>query len=56
MDHHGKLKGLGMGGMYRTPLHIVRHWGGETYHKVPPPNPVLEASENGIRLVSARFL
>ena len=24
--------------------------GGETYHKVPPPEPVLEASENGIRL------
>ena len=30
--------------------------GGEAYHKVPPPKPVLEASENGIRLVCARFL
>ena len=30
--------------------------GGETYHKVPPPKPVLEASESGICLVCARFL
>ena len=30
--------------------------GGETYHKAPPPKPVLEASESGICLVSARFL
>ena len=35
---------------------IVRFFGWETYHKVPLPNPVLEASENGIRLVCARFL
>ena len=30
--------------------------GGETYHKAPPPKPVLEASESGICLVCARFL
>ena len=30
--------------------------GGETYHKAPPPKPVLEASEGGICLVCARFL
>ena len=36
---------------------IVRFWGGgETYYKVPPPKPVLEASESGICLVCARFL
>ena len=30
-------------------------WGGETYCGVPPPKPVLGASEHGIRLVCARF-
>ena len=30
--------------------------GGKTYHKAPPPKPVLEASESGICLVCARFL
>ena len=36
---------------------IVRFWGGGgTYYRVPPPKPVLEASESGIRLVCARFL
>ena len=35
---------------------IVRFWGGKTYHKAPPPKPVLEASESGICLVCARFL
>ena len=29
---------------------------GETYHKAPPPKPVLEASESGICLVCVRFL
>ena len=41
------------GGTYRA---ILVGGGGETYYKVPPPNPVLEASESGIRLVCARFL
>ena len=31
----------------------VRFWGGKTYHRVPPPKPVLEASESWIRLVCA---
>ena len=35
---------------------IVRFWGGKTYHKAPPPKPVLEASESGICMVCARFL
>ena len=39
------------GGTYRAIF-----LGGKTYHKVPPPNPVLEASESGISLVCARFL
>ena len=30
--------------------------GGGTYHRVPPPKPVLEASESGICLVCACFL
>ena len=30
--------------------------GGETYHRVRPPKPVLEASESGICLVCAGFL
>ena len=29
---------------------------GETYYRVPPLKPVLEASESGIGLVCARFL
>ena len=35
---------------------IVRFWGGKTYHRAPPPKPVLEASESGISLVCAGFL
>ena len=36
---------------------IVRFWaGGKRTVEPPPPKPVLEASENGIRLVCARFL
>ena len=31
-------------------------WGGETYCRVPPPEPLLEASESGICLVWAPFL
>ena len=31
-------------------------FGGKTYYKVPPPNPILEASESGICLVCCRFL
>ena len=42
----------GGGGTYRA----ILGGGGETYHKAPPPKPVLEASENGIRLVCACFL
>ena len=30
--------------------------GGGTYYRAPPPKPVLEASESGIRLVCTRFL
>ena len=39
--------------------HIVRFFwggGGETYYRVPPPKPLLEASGSGICLVCARFL
>ena len=35
---------------------IVRFLGGKTYHKAPPPKPVLEASESGTCLVCVRFL
>ena len=49
--HHVAL-GIRKGGAKR----IVRFFGGKTYHKAPPPKPVLEASESGICLVCARFL
>ena len=35
---------------------IVRFLGGETDRGVPPPKPVLEGSESGIRRVRVRFL
>ena len=46
----GNSQGGGGGKMYRAIL------GGETYCRVSPPKPGLEASENGIGLVCARFL
>ena len=45
-------RGGGGGKTYRA----ILGGGGETYCKVPPPNPVLEVSESGICLVCARFL